>query len=320
MASRTRRNRKPESNVEIVAESSDENSPTSTHSSPCRPNNGPTSPNNKFLDARCISSEAPSWVAMFRIQLTDDIDKKLDEKIHLLEGNLDQRFSDLELKIGDVKQKYEHALQRIKDNETLVGETRNEVSKMRDDLAGMTKAVKSLANEMEDLRNRGMRKTLIFHGFPESKKSFESWDDCKNMIEKYLSICGLKNCNIDRAHRVERKQSNTLSPRPIYAEFTSWQNANRVLSNANAIVQKKYHASGGSNHTIKVEQLFSKATMEKRKNLLKIRRYFLDTNEGWKIKLNYPAMLHINSGSGFRRYEFDVQDLNNAQDYLDSKN
>ena len=235
MASRTRRNRKPELNVEIVAESSDENSPTSTQSSPCRPNNGPTSPNNKFLDARCTSNVAPSWVAMFRIQLTDDIDKKLDEKIHLLEGNLDQRFSDLELKIGDVKQRHEHALQRIKDNETLVGETRNEVSKMRDDLAGMTKAVKSLANEMEDLRNRGIRKTLIFHGFPESKKSFESWDDCKNMIEKYLSICGLKNCNIDRAHRVERKQSNTLSPRPIYAEFTSWQNANRVLSNANTI-------------------------------------------------------------------------------------
>ena len=42
---------------------------------------------------------------MFRIQLTDDIYKKLDEKIHLLEGNLDQRFSDLELKIGDVKQR-----------------------------------------------------------------------------------------------------------------------------------------------------------------------------------------------------------------------
>ena len=84
--------------------------------------------------------------------------------------------------------------------------------------------------------------------------------------------------------------------------------------------QTSYHAAGGSNHTIKVEQLFSKATMEKRKNLLKIRRYFLDTNKGWKIKLNYPAVLHINSGSGFRRYEFDVQDLNRAQDYLDSKN
>ncbi len=136
-----------------------------------------------------------------------------------------------------------------------------------------------------------------------------------------LTQFSLKNFMIDCAHRVQGKQSNSLSPRPIYTEFTSWQNANRVFSNTTAIVEKKYHAFGGSNHTIKVFATFLKGNHGKEEEpVLKIRCYFLDPNKGWKIKRNYPAMHHINSGSGSRRYEFYVQDLHKAQDYLDSKN
>ncbi len=148
-----------------------------------------------------------------------------------------------------------------------------------------------------------MKKSLIFHGFPKSKQSFERWDECKSMIEKCLNECGLKNCKIDRAHRVEGRQSNTLSPRPVYTESTSWDNANKILSNANA------------NACFSWLQTYCQS-----------RATFLKGNHGKEKELTKDktkpscCFIHINSRLGFRRYKFDAQDLKKAQDYFDSKN
>ena len=82
-----------------------------------------------------------------------------------------------------------------------------------------------MQDEIEDLRNRAMRKTNIFHGFPESKSKYESWEQSKQLITQHLGKCGIKGTKIDRAHRVNRKNSSEIAPRPIYAEFQTWQDS-----------------------------------------------------------------------------------------------
>ena len=50
--------------------------------------------------------------------------------------------------------------------------------------------------------------------------------------------------------------------------------------------------------------------------MLKIRKFFLPTNPDWKLSLTQLATLHINEGFGFKRYEFDNTDFQNAENYF----
>ena len=54
--------------------------------------------------------------------------------------------------------------------------------------------------------------------------------------------------------------------------------------------------------------------------MLKIRKYFLLNNKGWKINLVYPASLFVNKDSGFKKYTADDDDLIKANKYFDELN
>ena len=171
----------------------------------------------------------------------------------------------------------------------------------------------SLTIELEDVRNRQMRKTLVFYGFPQhnGQRRRETWDDCKIILEKHLKSSG-------RAHSANSRNeasSNSRSPLPIFAEFLSWQDANHVLQNQDKI--SKFTDSAGNESKIRVEQLYFGATLDLRKKMLKIRRYFLSMNDGWKIKVTYPLILHIDSGDGKNQiYKYFEDDLNKAEAYF----
>ena len=73
--------------------------------------------------------------------------------------------------------------------------------------------------------------------------------------------------SIDRAHRSARKidpgKLKSPNPRPVFAEFVSWQDASRLLSMATKIGKTPYEFEGHE-YNISVKQIVSKSVMEKR--------------------------------------------------------
>ena len=215
-------------------------------------------------------------------------------------------------------------MQRIKDTESIAQSNLNKLITTNAEIEMLKGRINSLTSELEDVRNRQMRKTLVFYGFPQhnGQRRRETWDDCKIILEKHLKSNGLGLPKVDRAHRANSRNeasNNSRSPLPIFAEFLSWQDANHVLRNQDKI--SKFTDSAGNASKIRVEQLYSGATLDLRKKMLKIRRYFLSMNDGWKIKMTYPAILHIDSGDGKNQiYKYSEDDLNKAEAYFTTLN
>lgn len=266
-------------------------------------------------------SQPPAWVSVFRIQLAEDIEEKFNTKLDALQHDLGIRLSSLEKHVDDIEVKQDHHLQRIKDAESIAQSNLNKLITTNAEIEMLKGRINSLTNELEDVRNRQMRKTLVFYGFPTLQKGQrrrETWDDCKITLEKHLKSCGLGLPKVDRAHRANARNelsNNSSSSSPIFAEFLSWQDANHVLRNQDKI--SKFIDPSGTESKIRVEQLYSGATLDLRKKMLKIRRYLLSMNDGWKIKMTYPAILHIDSGDGKNQiYKYSEDDLNKADAYF----
>ena len=91
------------------------------------------------------------------------------------------------------------------------------------------------------------------------------------------------------------------------------QKESKSKSKRNQNKSSKFTDSAGNESKIRVEQLFSGATLDIHKKKLKIRRYFLSMNDWWKIKMTYPAILHTESGDGKNQiYKYSEDDLNKA--------
>ena len=73
-------------------------------------------------------------------------------------------------------------------------------------------------------------------------------------------------------------------PRPVFAEFVSWQDASRVLTMAAKIGKTPYEFEGHK-YNISVEQMVSKSVMEKRQTALKVRKYLRNENPNWLASL-----------------------------------
>ena len=178
-------------------------------------------------------------------------------------------------------------MQRIKDTESIAQSNLTKLITTNAEIEMLKGRINSLTSKLEDVRNRQMCKTLVFYGFPQhnGQRKRETWDDCKIILEKHLKSGGLGLPKVDQAHRANSRNeasNNSRSPLPIFAEFLSWQDANQVLRNQDKI--SKFTDSIGNESKIRVEQLYSGATFDLCKKMLKIRRYFLSMNDGWKSK------------------------------------
>ena len=81
-----------------------------------------------------------------------------------------------------------------------------------------------------------MRKTLVFRGLPEKAEGADTWENVRKFLLKFLVLYypEFAHMSIDRAHRSARKidpgKLKSRRPKPVFAEFISWQDASRVLS------------------------------------------------------------------------------------------
>ena len=150
--------------------------------------------------------------------------EKIDKRLDVMGTNIDKN-----------KTSCEHILQRLQQVESIAQDASNTVIQLKVEILKNSNELKSVQNELEDVRNRQMRKTLVFFGFPE--KVNESWEESRQLLEKHITAYGLEAVDIDRAHRANTryKSNDKGKARPIFAEFVTWQDSSYILQNANKL-------------------------------------------------------------------------------------
>jgi len=62
----------------------------------------------------------------------------------------------------------------------------------------------------------------------------ETWDDCEKRIKEVLkNNLKMDGIEIERAHRLGRKDHNKQRPRTIIFKLSSWKQKQRILKNRN---------------------------------------------------------------------------------------
>ena len=137
-------------------------------------------------------------------------------------------------------------------------------------------------------------------------------------------ILNLHTCQwTEQAHRsartIDPRKSKSPRPRPVFAEFVSWQDASRVLMMAAKIGKTPYQFEGHQ-YNISVEQMVSKSGMGKRKTALKVRKYLMNENPNWLVSLRFPAILMVKESKEKQYHKYNIKDdlIKKANEFIDS--
>jgi len=157
---------------------------------------------------------------------------------------------------------------------------------------------------VEECKNRQLRKTLIFRGIPEqkfqsssdstsagstspSRARGENWDDTATVLAETMSKT-LPDTSIEQARkmveRCHRSKPNPkyrgTGPRPIFAAFTDWRNSELAKDSFRT-----------NNETVFAEQKVGPRTTARRNMALKLRRTLLTEKRISKAYVAFPARL-----------------------------
>ena len=91
-----------------------------------------------------------------------------------------------------------------------------------------------VANKLIDLEDRSRRNNLRIDGISESRN--KTWEECEEEIQKVFNEkLGVKNVQIERAHRSKRSKSNNNSekPRAIVCKLFNYKQKEEIISNTN---------------------------------------------------------------------------------------
>ena len=89
-----------------------------------------------------------------------------------------------------------------------------------------------VTNKLIDLEDRSRRNNLRIDGISESRN--ETWEECEEEIQKVFNEkLGVKNVQIERAHRSKRSKSNINSgkPRTIVCKLLNYKQKEEILIN-----------------------------------------------------------------------------------------
>ena len=94
-----------------------------------------------------------------------------------------------------------------------------------------------------------MRKSLVFKGFPEGCEGQDTWDNCKPFLTTFITGLTLDfpaGVEIERAHRGPKncEINGSSKPRPIYAQFLRWPDANEVRQAGTLALMKSTYTLG----------------------------------------------------------------------------
>ena len=250
-------------------------------------------------------STSKEAMEIFAKELISQYDKKIDDRFSKFEkdfkDHFENRFSSFSKVVTKLSDDYHFCIENVKTVSLKADNNEENIRHLVEKLEKRDVKIASLADEVDDLRNRGMRKTIIIRGLPEGIEGKDSWENVRAFVASFLEIQGLPEIETDRAHRSAKKitptgsqslASNRKKPRPVFCELLTWQDANQILRKANAIGKKDFTYKE-EHYRVSTEQMVSKKVLEERQTALKVRKYLLSEHTGWAITIKFPAILMI---------------------------
>ena len=180
----------------------------------------------------------------------------LNEQMVATDAKIMSNHQEVMNKIEVVDKKTKEALQIATKNQTEIIKIKEHNTKVKEEITKDQKEIhsqtadqikrveaqlKAAMIELEDLRNRSMRSTLVFKNIKEERN--ETWEDnchiLSNFITTKLDLSYTKefiNSMISRAHRgIEKKEGNNdrqqkQGNKPIFVQFVSWRVAEEIKS------------------------------------------------------------------------------------------
>ena len=170
-------------------------------------------------------------------------------------------------------------------------------SSVEPDLQSLQSEVQSLKNALDDQVNRNCRQTLVFWGVPEAPD--EGNDKTTTILADVLAkasntVTENVRIHLDRVHR-GRKSNNDGKPRPIFAKFTTWRDAQDYKQHIIESNRKKKDAPP----SIFVDQLYSSEVSRRRKLARDERKKPKENDSSLKCYIKYPAKLMIKIDSKY---------------------
>ena len=168
-------------------------------------------------------------------------DKKLTQLIRKI---FQEEFKKQEECITNIKSSnFKITMEEIKKSQEQIKELKKEVTDLKssvehtdadrvDDIYDYQVDPEHVTNKLIDLEDRSRRNNLRIDGMSESRN--ETWEECEEEIQKVLNKkLGVKNVQIERAHRSKRSKSinNSGKPRTIVCKLLNYKKKEEILRN-----------------------------------------------------------------------------------------
>ena len=157
---------------------------------------------------------------------------------------------------------------------------------LKKQLADCTAIISDQDEQIEDLRNRQMRKTLVFKGVKESETE-KTWDDTEETLLEVIKQVepDFPEDRIEHCHRAQRRTFSRTGSRDIVAQLYSWKDAETVRR---AFAKKN---SKDRKFGVFCGQKYGPLTTARQNLAMKLRRDLITSGEYAKAYVAYPAKL-----------------------------
>ena len=200
----------------------------------------------------------------------------------------------------------------ITDNSEKISKPDFQIEEMSNQIPTVTTNLNELKSELDDIKNRGLRKTLIFRNVPQTKNK-EIWDKTKLILAKEIKVIiqdvadDMIISKIERVHTASQKDANQYStpgPLPSIAKFIDWNFSEKVKSNFIKAARDSFQQD--PNQTIYVPQMYSSSVTAHRNKAMLKRKELTRDERTIQAYVEYPAVLMVKK-SGERSYSAYVE-------------
>ena len=222
----------------------------------------------------------------------------LEDYIEAVKNKITEQYKEVIGLIRNIDKTAKSALDLAMSNSALIAENTEKISSHEFEYQTLLERLESLETEnkvikeeLEDLKNRSMRKTLIFRNIQQDQRR-ESWDQTKiilaNEIKKKMENIdhGVIIKKIERAHRAkENRHERNL---PVIAKFNDWNFSEEVKTSF-----IKAAKDGNERTSIFVLQMYLPALTTRRNVAMKKRKELREGDQGIRAYVRYPAVLMV---------------------------
>ena len=197
------------------------------------------------------------------------------------------------MKMEQIEKKAEDAKTNASNNSDEIEGLRLEMKEQSDKISKQFETISKLESEIEELKNRSLRKTLMFKNIKYQQVSESSWSTTKPVLIELISRILPETTkeeiwnNIERAHRIHSKgTSSNGSPPYLIVKMLNWEFSENVKS---AFIQE--NKNGRSQ--VFVSQMYSKSLTLRQNQALKHQHEMKEEDPSIQGYIRYPATLMI---------------------------